>query len=430
MIVKIVGGGLAGCEAAYKLANSGISVKLYEMRPKVKTEAHETDRLGELVCSSSLKSTNIDTAHGLLKYEMGKLGSLILEAGQFASVPGGDALCVDKDKFSAYITEKIYNHPNIEVITEEVTEMLDGNVIVATGPLTSKKFTDLLIDKIACENMYFFDAIAPSISADTIDYTKVFKQSRYDKGEAAYYNCPFNKEEYYNFINELVNAKRTDLHLEEEKKAVYYEGCLPAEIMASRGIETLSFGMMKGVGLVDPNTGDRPYAVVQLRQENEDASVFGLVGFQTQLTISEQKRVFRLIPGLENVEFVRFGQVHRNTYLNSPKLLNEYLQLKSNPNYFFAGQLIGVEGYMESAITGIVAGINMCNYLNGKPMVDYPRGTMVGSLINHVVTETENYQPMNSNFGILPEIKVRGKKRDRKAAKALIAKNVFDEFFE
>lgn len=429
--VSIIGGGLSGCEAAIALANGGIKVTLYEMRPIKYSPAHKTEFLGELVCSSSLKSLDLETAHGVLKHEMRAFNSLILEAGEHAQVPGGGALCVDKEVFGKYISDKIYNHPNIEVIHEEIKEFPDGYVIVATGPLTSDNFANFLFKNLynneENNRLYFFDAIAPSISYDSINLDKVFRQSRYDKGDADYINCPLNQEEYYNFIHELTNAQKANLHLEEEKNN-YYEGCLPVEVMASRGVETLSFGMMKARGLTDPKTGTRPYAVVQLRQENKEGSVFGLVGFQTQLTISEQKRVFRMIPGLGECEFVRFGQVHRNTYIKSPDFLNKYLQYKNNNKIFFAGQLIGVEGYMESSAMGIVAGQNLKRLILGKKMIDFPRKTMIGSLINHVTEQTDNYQPMNSNFGILPCENIRGNKRNRKILKSKMALDAFDEF--
>ncbi|MBQ0104769.1 MAG: methylenetetrahydrofolate--tRNA-(uracil(54)-C(5))-methyltransferase (FADH(2)-oxidizing) TrmFO, partial [Armatimonadetes bacterium] len=374
-MVNVIGGGLAGCEAAYALACAGHKTALYEMRPKKNTEAHKTGYLGELVCSSSLKSEDVEAAHGLLKSEMRAFGSLILEAGEAARVPGGGALCVDKELFGKYITDKIYSHPNITVINEEIKDFPEGYVIVATGPLTSSSFANFLMGELSSEKLFFFDAIAPSVMEDSIDYSKVFRQSRYDKGDADYINCPFTQEEYYNFMRELLNAKKTDLHLECEK-AVYYEGCLPVEVMAGRGLETLTYGMMKPRGLTNPHTGSRPYAVVQLRQENKEGSVYGLVGFQTQLTVGEQKRVFRMIPGLENCEFTRFGEVHRNTYIKSPDFLNEFLQYRKDPRIFFAGQLIGVEGYMESASMGIVAGHNMARLIEGREMLKFPRFTM------------------------------------------------------
>lgn len=428
-MVSVIGGGLAGCEAAYALAKAGIKVTLYEMRPKKYTEAHTTDLLGELVCSSSLKSTDTETAHGLLKSEMSAFDSLVLKAAYFARVPGGGALCVDKKVFAQYITETISDNPNIEVMNEEITSIPDGYVIIATGPLTSDNFADFLSKELSSERLFFFDAIAPSVMADSIDYEKVFRQSRYDKGDADYINCPFTKEEYYNFINELLGAKKTDLHLECEK-AVYYEGCLPVEVMASRGTETLTYGMMKARGLTNPHTGTHPYAVVQLRQENKEASVYGLVGFQTQLTIGEQKRVFRMIPGLENCEFTRFGEVHRNTYIKSPDFLNEFLQYKNNEKVFFAGQITGVEGYMESSAMGIVAGHNLARFIKGQEMLSFPRYTMIGSLLNHVTEPCENYQPSGSNFGLLPNENIKGNKRNRKIQKSALAQEIFAEFLK
>lgn len=434
-VVKVVGGGLAGSEAAFYLAENGFKVDLYEMRPAKMTPAHKSGNLGELVCSSSLKSDNTSTAHGLLKNELRILGSLVLEAAYNSRVPGGDALCVDKEKFSSYITAKLLNHKNIILKNEEITHVSqiagkDSYAIIATGPLTSKDFTESILEISGNDNLYFFDAIAPSVEYDSIDFSKAFMQSRYDKGEPAYINCPLNKEEYYAFIDALVSAEKTDLHLEEEKKPVYYEGCLPVEVMASRGRDTLSYGMMKPVGLTDPNTMQRPYAVLQLRQENEDGTVWGLVGFQTQLKISEQKRVFTLIPALKNARFVRYGEVHRNTYLNSPEILNEFFQMKNNPDLFFAGQITGVEGYVESSASGVVAAMNLKHHILGKKLIKFPEETLLGALQRHISTKTDNYQPMNSNFGILPMIKIRGKKADRKNAKAEIATKAMDDFIK
>ena len=333
--LTIIGAGLAGCEAAYQAAKRGIQVKLYEMRPFKMTPAHKTDKLAELVCSSSFKSQNPETAHGLLKSEMDKFGSLILDCARKSSVPGGDALCVDREKFSDLVTASIKENPLIEFINQEVTDVpTDKPCIIAAGPLVSESLALSLSKLTGNEHLHFFDAIAPSIDIETVDMNIAFKQSRYDKGEAAYFNCPMDKEEYYAFVDALVNAKIANMHLEEEKKPEYYEGCLPVEVMASRGKETLSFGMMKPVGLTDPRTGKRSYAVLQLRQENEEASVFGLVGCQTQLTISEQQRVFRLVPGLQNAKFVRYGAVHRNTYIESPKILNPTLNTRNNENLF------------------------------------------------------------------------------------------------
>ena len=436
IIVKVIGGGLAGSESALYLAEKGFKVELYEMRPKKMTPAHKTGGLAELICSSSLKSDNLSTAHGLLKYELRLLNSIVLEAAYNSKVPGGDALCVDKDKFSFYITNKLINHPNIIIKNEEVTDvsklMQNANTyaIIATGPLTSADLINNILSFTGNENLYFFDAIAPSVEYDSIDFSKTFKQSRYDKGEPAYINCPVNKEEYYNFINALVSAEKTNLHLNEEKKTAYYEGCLPVEVMASRGKDTLSFGMMKPVGLIDPVTMERPYAVLQLRQENEDASVWGLVGFQTQLKISEQKKVFTMIPALKNAKFVRFGEVHRNTYLNSPNILNVFFQMKNNPNLFFAGQVTGVEGYMESSASGIIAAINLERHILGEKLIKFPTETMLGSLQKHISTPVDNYQPMNSNFGILSAIKMKGKKIDRKNAKIEIAIKAMNDFIE
>ncbi|OFX15427.1 MAG: methylenetetrahydrofolate--tRNA-(uracil(54)-C(5))-methyltransferase (FADH(2)-oxidizing) TrmFO, partial [Armatimonadetes bacterium RBG_16_58_9] len=357
--VIVIGGGLAGCEAAFQIAERGLRVRLYEMRPNVMTPAHRTGDLAELVCSSSLKSVEPETAHGLLKEEMRKLGSLILECADRTSVPGGKALCVDREAFAQAVTNAVEQNPNIELIREEVTRIpKDRPCVIATGPLTSPTLSENIKEITGARNLRFFDAIAPSIDADSIDYDRVFKQSRYDKGEAAYLNCPMARGEYEAFIDALLASEIADLHLDEEKDASYFEGCLPVEVIARRGRETLAHGTMKPVGLTDPRTGERPHAVVQLRRENADASVYGLVGFQTQLRTGEQERVFRMIPGLENARFVRHGAVHRNTYIDSPNVLTVALHHKIDMGLFFAGQLVGVEGYVESAASGIIAGIN------------------------------------------------------------------------
>lgn len=395
------------------------------------TPAHRTGSLGELVCSNSLKSNSPQTAHGLLKEEMRTLGSILLQCAEQTSVPGGDALCVDRERFSQAVTAAIEADQLIEVVREEITQIpTDRPCVIATGPLTSPALTAAIQEITGGENLHFFDAIAPSVDADSVDYDKVFRQSRYDKGdEPAYINCPMTREEYEAFVDALLSAKIANLHLEEEKKPEYFEGCLPVEVIASRGRDTLAHGAMKPVGLTDPHTGRRPYAVVQLRQENAEGTVYGLVGFQTQLRQPEQDRVFRMIPGLERAEFVRYGAVHRNTYLQSPKLLTTALHTRFDKGLFFAGQMVGVEGYMESAASGIVAGINAARVALGEEPLVPPRETMVGSLLDHVANcPVSDFQPMNSNFGILPVIEEKHSKRDRKQLKSDRARRAMQEF--
>ena len=430
--ITIIGGGLAGCEAAWQITRSGLKVKLYEMRPKVMTPAHETGNLAELVCSSSLKSNSPQTAHGLLKEEMRKLGSILLECAAKTAVPGGDALCVDREAFGKLVTHTLESNPSIAIIREEITDIPeDRPCIVATGPLTSPALTDSIKELTGARNLHFFDAIAPSVDAESIDYDKVFRQSRYDKGEAAYINCPMTREEYDAFIDALLDAKIANLHLEEEKDAKYFEGCMPVEVIAGRGRDTLAYGTMKPVGLTDPHTGKRPHAVVQLRQENAEGTIYGLVGFQTQLRPSEQDRVLRMIPGLEHAEFVRFGAVHRNTFIDSPNLLTAALNLRSNAALFFAGQMVGVEGYMESAASGIIAGINAARVALGKPIQIPPKQTVIGALLDYVANcPIDDFQPMNSNFGILPAIEEKHSKKLRKDLKIERARSAMDEFLD
>jgi len=428
--VIIIGGGLAGCEAAFQVVKRGLRVRLYEMRPEVMTPAHRSGQLAELVCSSSLKSNSPMTAHGLLKEEMRKLGSVILECAGRTAVPGGDALCVDREAFAGLVTGMVEGNPLIKLIREEVTLIpQDRPCIVATGPLTSPALSEYIKEITGARHLHFFDAIAPSVDAESIDYDKVFKQSRYDKGEAAYFNCSMTREQYEVFIDALISAKIAHLHLDEEKDARYFEGCLPVEVIAQRGRDTLAYGTMKPVGLTDPQTGHRPYAVVQLRQENAEGSVYGLVGFQTQLRPSEQDRVFRMIPGLEHAEFVRYGAVHRNTYIDSPNLLTPALHTKLDKGLFFAGQLVGVEGYMESAASGIIAGINAAKVALGAEPLALPRQTMIGALLDYVANcPVDDFQPMNSNFGILPEIEEKHKKKMRKELKVERAREAFGDF--
>ncbi len=418
-MVIVVGGGLAGCEAAFQIVKRGLKVVLYEMRPHVMTPAHRSGNLAELVCSSSLRSNSPTTAHGLLKEEMRMLGSIVLECAVETSVPGGDALCVDRDAFARAVTERIERDPNIEVVRKEITEIpRDRPCVIATGPLTSPALTESIKEITGAKNLHFFDAIAPSVEADSIDMDRVFRQSRYDKGEAAYLNCPMSEDEYEAFIDALLAAETADLHLEEEKDAAYFEGCLPVEVVARRGRETLAHGTMKPVGLTDPRTGERPHAVVQLRQENAEASVYGLVGFQTQLRIPEQDRVFLMIPGLENAKFVGYGSVHRNTYIDSPNVVTPALHTKLDMGLFFAGQLVGVEGYVESAASGIVAGINAARVAVGERTVVVPRETMIGALLDYVANcPVKDFQPMNSNFGLLPALEEKRPKHMLKEIK-------------
>ncbi len=419
--VHIIGAGLAGSEAAWYLARKGIPVVLYEMRPKKFTPAHKTDLFGELVCSNTLGGIDETTARGLLKKEMETLNSLIVEAAKKTAVPAGGALAVNRQDFAAYITEKLSQHPLIEIVREEVTKIPENEItIVATGPLTSDTFSRYLTRFLGEQSLSFYDAIAPIVYADTIDYSKCFWGSRYGKGGDDYLNCPMTKEEYERFYNALMEAEKVPL--KEFEKEAYFEGCMPIEEMAERGKETLLFGPLKPVGLIDPKTGKRPYAVVQLRKENREGTLLNLVGFQTKLTYPAQKKVFRLIPGLENVEFARFGSIHRNTFINSPKLLLPTLQLKKNPNVLFAGQITGVEGYPESAATGIIAGINAEKLLKNTQPIYPPPTTMIGGLLKYITeADPDRFQPMNANFGLLPPVKAKGKRARRKiqAEKAL-----------
>jgi len=408
----------------------GLQVRLYEMRPGVMTPAHRSGRLAELVCSSSLKSDNPETAHGLLKEEMRALGSVVLECAAESAVPGGDALCVDRDAFADLVTRRIESDPNIQVIRSELIDIpAERPCIVATGPLTSPKMCESIVKTLGCREIRFFDAIAPSVYADSIDRSKVFAQSRYDKGEAAYLNCPMNREEYERFIDELLSARIAHLHLDEERDPRYFEGCLPIEVIARRGRDTLAHGAMKPVGLTDPRTGRRPYAVVQLRQENAEASIYGLVGFQTQLRQSEQERVFRLIPGLERAVFARYGAVHRNTYIDSPRHLEPTLRSRIYPGLFFAGQLTGVEGYMESAASGIVAGLNAGRFALGLEPSLPPLETMIGALLHYVSCfDGPDFQPMNSNLGLLPAVNSDIPKQMRRKAKLDAARKAMAEW--
>ena len=421
--VIIIGAGLAGSEAAWQLAKRGVKVDLYEMRPKKMTPAHKTENFAELVCSNSLRANNITNAVGLLKEEMRRLDSLIIKCADATQVPAGGALAVDRDKFSQMITETIKTHPNINVIEEELLTIPKGDypVIVATGPLTSDSLSKDIRNYTKQDGLYFYDAAAPIIEKDSIDMEKVYLKSRYDKGEAAYLNCPMTKEEFTNFYNELITAETAPL--KEFEKEIYFEGCMPFEEMAKRGEKTLLFGPMKPVGLEDPKTDKRPYAVVQLRQDNSEGTLYNIVGFQTHLKWGEQKRIINMIPGLENANVVRYGVMHRNTYLNSPQLLEKTYKLKEENNIYFAGQMTGVEGYVESAASGIVAALNALYNTENKEIV-FPTETMIGAMANYIVDNTsKNFQPMNANFGIikpLPErIKDKKEKYERYAKRSL-----------
>ena len=424
--IHIIGAGLAGCEAAWQAARSGCHVVLYEMKPLRFSPAHASPDFAELVCSNSFKSNDLENAGGLLKQELRCSGSLIITAADDHRIPAGSALAVDRLQFSRTITEALEQDPNIDIIREELTEIpAEGIVIIATGPLTSNVFAEHLSRLIGHDFLYFHDAIAPIIEADSIDLTAAFRASRYNKGDADYINCPLSQAEYYRFVSDLLAAET--MPLREFETLVPYEGCMPVEVMASRGIETLSFGPMKPVGLVDPRTGKQPYAVVQLRQENRAGTLYNMVGFQTRLKWPEQKRVFSMIPGLEHAAFARYGSLHRNTYIHSPSLLLKTLQLKKNPRIFFAGQITGVEGYIESAAMGLVAGIQAGRFARGENPVTPPPDSMTGALLAYITSPfSQNFQPMNANFGILPSLEVPAGKKDRKkryAERALAAVN-------
>ncbi|MBF0709785.1 MULTISPECIES: FADH(2)-oxidizing methylenetetrahydrofolate--tRNA-(uracil(54)-C(5))-methyltransferase TrmFO [unclassified Gemella] len=415
--ITVIGAGLAGSEAAWQIAERGVKVELYEMRPKKMTPAHKTEKFGELVCSNSLRGNDITNGVGLLKEEMRRLNSLIISCADATQVPAGGALAVDRESFSALITEKIKNHPNITVIEEEIKEIPKGGnpVIVATGPLTSDALSEDIKKYTKQTGLYFYDAAAPILEKDSLDMDKVYLKSRYDKGEAAYLNCPMTKEEFEAFYNELINAEVAPL--KEFEKEIYFEGCMPFEEMARRGEKTLLFGPMKPVGLEDPKTGERPYAVVQLRQDNAEGTLYNIVGFQTHLKWGEQKRIISMIPGLENANIVRYGVMHRNTYLNSPTLLKRTYQLIEEDNIYFAGQMTGVEGYVESAASGIVAALNAINNQNDKEII-FPTETMIGAMANYIVdTTNKNFQPINANFGVIKPLEERIKDKKEKYTK-------------
>ncbi len=410
--INVIGAGLAGCEAALQIANSGIKVKLYEMKSIHKSPAHSMDTFAELVCSNSLKAERVASAAGLLKAEMRRFGSVCLEAADTCKVPAGGALAVERNLFSKYITEKIKNHPNISCIDAVIEEVFnDAVTVIATGPLTDAALAESIEKLCGSDTLSFYDAAAPIVTKESIDMSKAFAAARYGKGDDDYINCPFNKEEYEAFHNELINAESAPLH-EFDKEITVYEGCMPIEVLAKRGQDSIRFGPLKPVGLTDPNTNRRPWAVVQLRKENIEGSLYNIVGFQTNLKFPEQKRVFSMIPGLRNADFVRYGVMHRNSFINSPRLLSKSLSLKKLPNIFFAGQLSGVEGYMESAASGILAGINSVRYIRGEEPLILPDFTMIGALLGYITDESvSNFQPMGANFGIIPslDVKIRDK---------------------
>lgn len=428
--INVIGAGLAGVEAAHAAASRGVPVRLYEMKPKKFSPAHKSSGFAELICSNSLKAARLDSAAGLLKEEMRRLGSLLTVCAEEARVPAGGALAVNRDEFSALATKKIEENPLITVIHEEVTQIpQDAVTVIASGPLTSDSLAEE-IRKLSGGFLSFFDAAAPIVASDSLDMSLCFKASRYDKGEDDYINCPMNKEEYEAFYQALVTAERAPLHDCDVADPKVYEGCMPVEVMAQRGADTLRFGPLKPVGLRDPRTGHRPWAVVQLRMENREGTLYNMVGFQTNLKFPEQKRVFGMIPGLGSAEFVRYGVMHRNTFLNSPKLLDGDFSLRSNPHLFFAGQITGVEGYMESASSGILAGINAVRRLRGEDTVVLPETTMIGALSRYISgSESRDFQPMGANFGVLPPIEphIRDKKQ-RYAALSERALREFEEF--
>ncbi|ANU13557.1 tRNA:m(5)U-54 MTase gid [Planococcus halocryophilus Or1] len=412
--VNVIGAGLAGSEAAWQIAKRGVNVRLFEMRPVQQTAAHHTDKFAELVCSNSLRANSLTNAVGVIKEEMRKLDSVIIESADGASVPAGGALAVDRHEFAAAVTDKVKNHPLVEVINEEVTEIPEGITIIATGPLTSPALAEKIRKLTGEEYLYFYDAAAPIVEKDSIDMDKVYLKSRYDKGEAAYLNCPMTEEEFKRFHTALVEAEVVPL--KEFEKEIYFEGCMPVEVMAARGEKTLTFGPMKPVGLEDPKTGERPYAVVQLRQDDAAGTLYNIVGFQTHLKWGPQKEVLKLIPGLENVEIVRYGVMHRNTFINSPRVLKPTYQLKADENIFFAGQMTGVEGYVESAGSGLLAGINAAKLALGEELLIFPAETALGSMARYITeADSKNFQPMNVNFGLFPDLGERIRSKQERA---------------
>ena len=411
--VKVIGAGLAGAEAAWQLAQRGIEVTLYEMKPHKKSPAHHTDTFAELVCSNSLRGDKIENAVGLLKEELRRLDSLIIACADATRVEAGGCLAVDRQGFSNLVTEKIRNHPNITVVSEEITEVPEGPVIVATGPLTSDALSKAIGAYFGSDYLHFFDAAAPLVTYDSIDMSKAWWQSRYDRGTPDYINCAMDKQQYEAFVAELISAEEAEVHGFEDRRV--FEGCMPVEVMARRGQDTLRYGPLKPVGLIDPATGKEPYAVVQLRQDNAAKSVFNLVGFQTHLKFGEQKRVFSMIPALQNAEFVRYGVMHQNTFLQSPKLLDRFYADRRNPLVAFAGQMTGVEGYVESAASGFLASVAMAAKVLGKELPNFPKETAIGALGLYISDERiENFQPMNVNFSIIAPLEQRIKKKAEK----------------
>ncbi|SYZ78404.1 methylenetetrahydrofolate--tRNA-(uracil(54)-C(5))-methyltransferase (FADH(2)-oxidizing) TrmFO [Trichococcus shcherbakoviae] len=429
--VTVIGAGLAGSEAAFQIAEQGIHVDLCEMRPKKMTPAHHTSGFAELVCTNSLRGNQVTNAAGLIKEEMRHLNSLIIKAADATALPAGGALAVDRENFSAYVTKTLGDHPNITIHLDELTELPEGITVVATGPLTSEPLSQSIQNFIEMEGLYFYDAAAPVLEKDSINMEKVYLKSRYDNGEAAYLNCPMTKTEFESFYRELIAAEVAPLKEFEEEK--YFDGCMPFEVMASKGEKTLLFGPMKPVGLEDPKTGKIPYAVVQLRQDNAAGSLYNIVGFQTHLKWGEQKRILQMIPGLENAEIVRYGVMHRNTFLNSPKILRSTYQSQKRDDLFFAGQMTGVEGYVESAASGLLAGLNAARMANGQECVVFPKETMIGAMSHYITnTDSKHFQPMNANFGIIEPL--GGKKiRDKQLKNQMIADKALaalDEFVQ
>ncbi|EEM94777.1 FADH(2)-oxidizing methylenetetrahydrofolate--tRNA-(uracil(54)-C(5))-methyltransferase TrmFO [Bacillus thuringiensis] len=427
-VVNVIGAGLAGSEAAYQIAKRGVQVRLYEMRPVRQTPAHHTDKFAELVCSNSLRANTLTNAVGVIKEEMRLMDSVIIRAADECSVPAGGALAVDRHEFAAKVTEYVKNHPNVTVVNEELTEIPEGPTIIATGPLTSPDLAAQLKELTGEDYFYFYDAAAPIVEKDSIDMNKVYLKSRYDKGEAAYLNCPMTEEEFDRFYEALIAAETVPL--KEFEKEIFFEGCMPVEVMASRGRQTLVFGPMKPVGLEDPKTGKTPYAVVQLRQDDAAGTLYNIVGFQTHLKWGPQKEVLQLIPGLENAEIVRYGVMHRNTFINSPNLLRPTYQYKQRDDLFFAGQMTGVEGYVESAASGLLAGINAARLVQGEEPVVLPSVTAMGSMANYITaTNAKNFQPMNANFGLFAPLEKKIKKKaERNEAYATRALETIQNF--
>ena len=427
-VVNVIGAGLAGSEAAYQIAKRGVQVRLYEMRPVRQTPAHHTDKFAELVCSNSLRANTLTNAVGVIKEEMRLMDSVIIRAADECSVPAGGALAVDRHEFAAKVTEYVKNHPNVTVMNEEITEIPEGPTVIATGPLTSPDLSAQLKELTGEDYFYFYDAAAPIVEKDSIDMNKVYLKSRYDKGEAAYLNCPMTEEEFDRFYEALIAAETVPL--KEFEKEIFFEGCMPVEVMASRGRQTLVFGPMKPVGLEDPKTGKTPYAVVQLRQDDAAGTLYNIVGFQTHLKWGPQKEVLQLIPGLENAEVVRYGVMHRNTFINSPNLLRPTYQYKQRDDLFFAGQMTGVEGYVESAASGLLAGINAARLVKGEEPVVLPPVTAMGSMANYITaTNAKNFQPMNANFGLFAPLEKKIKKKaERNEAYATRALETIQNF--